>query len=243
VMSLIFGAALIGSAVTASAVEIAGNVTLATDYRFRGISQLTGNFSPAIQGGFDLSVDPGFYIGTWASNVNFSCQEFGTVEGCVRPGGSIETDVYGGFKGMIDEELGYDLGILYYGYPKDGDADLGYTEYYGSLSFKGAKVGLNYSDDYFASTGKFYYLYGDYGFDLMENVSLSFHYGYNSFDKEDFLGNSDEYSDWKVAVSTTQLGVTWGLAYVDTDLDDDQDCFGVEKLCAATAVFSISKSL
>ncbi len=230
VVLFIFCAALTGSALTASAADVAGNVTLATDYRFRGISQLTGKFSPAIQGGFDYSTDLGFYVGTWASNVNFT-------------GGAIEVDLYGGFKGAINDDLGYDIGVLYYGYPKDYSADLGYTEVYGSATFKGAKVGINYSNDYFGGTGKFYYPYIEYGFDVVNNLSLSFHYGYNSFDKEEFLGNNDSYSDWKVGLSTTQLGVSWGLAYVDTDLDDDKDCFGDKNLCAATVVFSISKSL
>jgi uncharacterized protein (TIGR02001 family) len=231
VMRLIFGAALMGSALTAAAADIAGNVTLATDYRFRGISQNHGNFSPAIQGGFDFATDMGFYIGTWASNVNFS-------------DGAIETDVYGGFKSMINEEIGYDLGVLYYGYPQDGSDHLGYTEFYGSLSYKGGKIGVNYSDNYFAGSGKFYYPYIEYAFDPIENVTLSAHYGYNSFDKEQpAFDNEDYYQDWNIKVSTKQFGVNWALAYVDTDLDDDQHCGGVERLCAATAVFSISKSL
>ncbi len=228
--SLLFCACVAGGALTANAADVSGNVTMATDYRFRGISQLTGQFSPAIQGGFDFATDMGFYVGTWASNVNFS-------------GGAIETDLYGGFKGTIGDGLGYDIGVLYYGYPKDYSADLGYTEVYTSATFKGAKIGVNYSDNYFGGTGKFYYPYIEYGFDVMKNLSLSLHYGYNSFDTDKFLGNSDHYSDWKVGLSTTQLGVTLGLAYVDTDLDNDQDCFGDKHLCAATAVFSISKSL
>ncbi len=233
-MRLLLGAALMGSALTAAAADVAGNVTLATDYRFRGISQVHGNFSPAIQGGFDFATDLGFYVGTWASNVNFTGPT----------GGAIEVDVYGGFKGMIDEELGYDLGVLYYGYPQDNDASLAYTEVYGSLTFKGFKFGLNYSDDYFAESGKFFYPYVDYGFDPIENMTLGFHYGYNSFDEEQAgLDGEDYYQDWKIQASTKWLGVNWALAYVDTDLDDESDCFGVEKLCAATAVFSISKSL
>jgi hypothetical protein len=36
--------------------------------------------------------------------------------------------------------------------------------------------------------------------------------------------------------------VVWGLAYVDTDLDDDKDCSGDKDLCAATAVLSISEA-
>ena len=218
------------SALVASAAEIAGNVTLATDYRFRGISQNNGGFSPAIQGGFDIS-ESGFYLGTWASNVNFT-------------EGSIEVDVYGGYKGTFSEDLAYDVGILYYGYPQDGAAHDGYTEFYGSLSWKGAKAGVNYSDNYFAGSGEFWYPYVEYGFDPMENVTLSFHYGYNSFDEaQAAFNNEDNYSDWKVAISTKQLGVNWGLAYVDTNLDDDNECGGNKQLCEATAVFSISKSL
>jgi len=233
-MRLLFGAALMGSALTAAAADVAGNVTLATDYRFRGISQLKGQFSPAIQGGFDFATEAGFYIGTWASNVNFT-------------GGAIETDVYGGFKGMIDDELAYDIGVLYYGYPHDnnnGNINLPYTEVYGSLTFKGFKFGVNYSDDYFAESGKFFYPYVEYTFDPIENLTLLFHYAYNSFDEEQAgLDGEDYYQDWKIQASTKWVGLTWALAYVDTDLDDDQDCYGDKDLCAATAVLSISKSL
>jgi uncharacterized protein (TIGR02001 family) len=234
VMRLLFGAALLGSAVAASAADIAGNVTLASDYRFRGISQLKGQFSPAIQGGFDFATDMGFYIGTWASNVNFS-------------GGAIETDVYGGFKGKFNEDVAYDIGVLYYGYPHDnnnGNINLPYTEVYGSVTFSGVKVGLNYSDDYFAESGKFYYPYIEYAFDPIENLTLSFHLAYNKFDEDQLgLNGDDHYTDWKIQASTKWLGVVWGLAYVDTDLDNDQDCYGDKDLCAATAVLSISKSL
>ena len=236
-MRLLFGAALMGSALTAAAADVAGNVTLATDYRFRGISQLKGQFSPAIQGGFDFATDIGFYIGTWASNVNFD-------------EGAIETDVYGGFKGKINDDLAYDIGVLYYGYPHDGcgggceSPDLAYTEVYGSLTFSNIKFGLNYSDDYFAESGKFYYPYVEYAFDPIENLTLSFHLAYNKYDENQLgLNNEDHYTDWKIQASTKWLGVVWGLAYVDTDLDDDKDCYGDKDLCAATAVFSISKSL
>ena len=62
--------ALLFSAVTATAAEFSGNVTYATAYRFRGISQ--GDRSQASQGGFDIELDSGLYVGTWASNVTFS---------------------------------------------------------------------------------------------------------------------------------------------------------------------------
>jgi uncharacterized protein (TIGR02001 family) len=240
VLNVVFGAALMGSALTAAAGDIAGNVTLATDYRFRGISQDHGKFSPAIQGGFDWSSDMGIYLGTWASNVNFT-------------DAAIETDVYGGYRGKFNEDVEYDVGVLYYGYPQDGSQHLAYTELYGSVSLMGAKIGVNYSDNYFGGSGKFYYPYINYSHDLFEGFSISAHYGYNKFDNEQNgnpygdgplgLGGNDSYSDWSIGISTDKFGVTWALTYVDTDLDDDQDCFGDEDLCAATAVFSISKSL
>jgi uncharacterized protein (TIGR02001 family) len=230
------GLALSAAASMAAAAEISGNVSMASDYRFRGISQLEGKFSPAIQGGFDLETESGFYVGTWASNINFF-------------GGSIETDVYAGFAGKFDEDLEYDVGVLYYGYPHatvgagPNDVDIDYYEVYASISFSGATLGINYSPDYFAETGKFYYPYADYGFDINEQFSVSAHLGYNGFDKKDFLGNDDKYLDWSVGISTEQLGVEWALTYVDTDLDSDSDCAGDKDLCAATVVFSISKSL
>jgi len=77
--ALIISAASLGTvSLPAMAVEASGNVTLATDYRFRGISQ--GDRSPAIQGGFDLGWDSGFYAGTWASNTP-------TASSCAATGG------------------------------------------------------------------------------------------------------------------------------------------------------------
>ena len=45
-----------------------GNVTLTSDYVFRGISQTDEN--PSIQGGFDISGDL-LYAGVWGSNANY----------------------------------------------------------------------------------------------------------------------------------------------------------------------------
>lgn len=225
----VFGAVLLLGSIAASAAEIAGNVTLATDYRFRGISQLKGDISPAIQGGFDLEFAEGFYVGTWGSNVNFS-------------GGAIELDYYGGYGGKINDELSYDIGMIYYDYPRDGSNDYAYYEFAGSLSWKWLKVGLNYSPDYFAETDDFYYPYVDASFDY-DRWSFSGHFGYNSFKEDDFLGNDDYYYDYSVGVTTDEWGVTWGLSVVGTNLDDDSDCFGDEDLCSVTLVGSISKSL
>jgi hypothetical protein len=53
--------------VTVSA-GISGNITLTSDYIWRGVSQTTGD--PALQGGVAYSHENGFYAGVWGSNVD-----------------------------------------------------------------------------------------------------------------------------------------------------------------------------
>ena len=64
-VSLLAGA----MAPTVQSGEISANVSLVSDYRFRGISQ--SNEDIAIQGGFDYAFDNGIYVGTWGSSVDF----------------------------------------------------------------------------------------------------------------------------------------------------------------------------
>src|SRR6266498_1225542 len=83
-----------------------GNVGLFSQYVFRGITQT--NEKPAVQGGFDLGHKSGFYVGTWASNISWISD--------YTPGvsASLEWDFYGGYKGSLPADFGYDLGVLYY---------------------------------------------------------------------------------------------------------------------------------
>ncbi|MCK7500741.1 MAG: TorF family putative porin [Comamonadaceae bacterium] len=58
----------------------------------------------------------GFYVGTWASNV-----ELARGLRPVHASSSLEWDFYGGYKGSFgDGDFGYDLGTLYYYYPGNG---------------------------------------------------------------------------------------------------------------------------
>src|SRR5947208_11514990 len=84
---------------------VTGNMSIVSDYRFRGISQTYGK--PAIQGGLDYSHASGLYLGNWNSNVS---------QGAGFPGGNIEMDFYGGWKKTFGD-AGLDLGAIYYYYP------------------------------------------------------------------------------------------------------------------------------
>src|SRR5438477_12263879 len=84
---------------------VTGNITLASEYRFRGIDQTYGK--PAIQGGFDYSHSSGVYLGNWNSNLS---------QGAGYPGGDLEMDFYGGYKKAFGD-IGLDVGAIYYYYP------------------------------------------------------------------------------------------------------------------------------
>ena len=90
--------------------KVTGNMSIASDYRFRGFTQT--NYGPAMQGGLDWEHRNGVYLGNWNSNV---AQD-------LYNGGSLEMDFYGGFKGAWSSLFGtaYDVGAIYYGYPRSG---------------------------------------------------------------------------------------------------------------------------
>ena len=234
----------------AQAYEVSANVTIASDYRFRGISQ--NDTEIALQGGFDIAFDNGLYLGTWGSQVAFNDPDSSDA--------GLELDYYIGYGGNLTEEVSYDVGYLYYDYPGSdatefdltGKRDLDYQELYGSLSYKGGTLGFAYSDDYFLETGEFWYLYADYGFELPHGFSLGFHVGYNKFEnkstdsgkdgEEAFLTDGeDKYTDYSITLGKSWQGLDFALSWIDTTLDDEE-CFDTS-WCDSTLLFSISKSM
>lgn len=95
------------AAPAADDITVTANVNIASSYRFRGIDQTFNQ--PALQGGFDVALPNGFYIGNWNSNVN------GHAAGYY--GGNLEMDLYGGWKTAIDDDWGFDTGLYNYFYP------------------------------------------------------------------------------------------------------------------------------
>jgi len=227
--SLLAGA----TATSVQAAEISANVSLVSDYRFRGISQSDEDI--AIQGGFDLGFDNGIYIGTWGSSVDFDSND--------GFDGSLELDYYIGWGMDIGENSAIDVGYLYYDYPGDDGAEGDYQELYGSFSFHDLTVGMAYSDDYYGETDTFFYYYAGYSIGLGENLSLDLHAGYNDLDEDGgFLSDGqDSYTDYSVGLTWSVMGVDLGAAYVGTTLDEEE-VFGTD-WGEDTVVFSIAKSM
>jgi len=120
---------------------LAYNVGVTSDYRFRGIAQTATD--PALQAGVDFAHKSGFYLGAWGSNVSW-IKDFGASDG------SLEIDLYGGYKGEVVPGLGFDLGLITYQYPQNtATTNANTTEVYGALSY--GPVTAKYS----RSTGNF----------------------------------------------------------------------------------------
>src|SRR5690606_5020853 len=88
--------------------ELTGNLSLTSDYRFRGVSRTFGD--PALQGGLDFEMPNNFYVGTWASMVDKEI--FPEVRG-------FEVDLYGGYRWNLGSGLGLDVGLIQYLFPTE----------------------------------------------------------------------------------------------------------------------------
>ena len=189
-----------------------GNVSIGSDYVFRGISQT--NEKPTLQGGFDYAHSGGFYAGVWGSNISWLSDLGGGISS------SVELDVYGGYKGAIAEDLGYDIGLLRYEYPgsyPSGFTSANTTEIYGALSWK--MLTLKYSRSMtnlfgFDDSKGSGYLELNGSFDLGDGWGLAAHVG-----KQKVRHNSAaDYTDYKLGITKAMGPGTLALAYTDTDI-------------------------
>jgi len=214
-MKLSHGLAAVGltcAALTAQA-EVTGTIGAVSDYDFRGVSLSAKD--PALQGSIDYAHDSGFYVGAWGSNIDYGDDV----------DGDIEVDLYAGFANQINDDLGYDVGLVYYTYPGSDDIE-DYPELYAGLTYKWLEVKQWYSNDYGGLDVDAFYTEANGTFELPANFSLGVHLGYNYGDAfEDF-----EYLDYSIGVGYTLSHFDVGLKYVDNDMDDqtESDVFNSE---------------
>lgn len=216
-----------------SPVTVTGSVAYTSDYLFRGVSQTSEN--AALQGSLSFAHSSGLYFTAWGSSISVA-----------GPAGGLELDTLLGYAGKAGD-VGYDVGVMRYNYPGSNDGNMGFEpdfdEVYGSVSFKGAKLGLAFSPDYYLETGDYLYAYLDYSTEVA-GLGLLAHVGVNNFD-EDYMAAFDGYVDYKVAVSKSVGGVALELAYIGSDMDD-ADCAvfsgDSEGACEGRAVATVSKA-
>ena len=190
------------------------NIGATTDYRFRGISQTS--FKPALQAGADFSHKSGVYLGAWSSNVNW-VKDF-----ALASEGSLEVDLYGGYKGELMKGLGFDVGVIAYIYPSNNAAtNANTTELYLALSYGPVTAKYSRSVTNFVanadSTGS-QYLEAAATFDLGNGFSLTPHIGRQIVPNQ--LSPAD-YTDYSLTLGKDLgNGLAASLALVGTDAKD-----------------------
>ncbi len=205
---------------TAPASPFSGNISLTTNYVFRGISQTGGK--PAIQGGYDYVNPNGAYVGTWGSNISWIS------DAGVATGASLELDTYAGYRNSFATDYSYDVGFLrynYLGYYAPGATKADTNEIYGMIGWKW--LSLKYSDslgDTFgvanASGTSYIDLSASYTMDS-NSVTLGAHYGKQTYkgstaDALKAAGNDPTYSDYRLSASKPFGAYTWALTYTGT---------------------------
>ena len=114
------------------------NAALTSEYMYRGISQSDDH--PALQFDAGYGFANGFYVGAWASNVDFGDST------------EAEIDTYIGWNGDVADGVNLDVQINRYNYVNQpSDVDYAYNELIGKLTFNDRYgVTLGYTDDYLA---------------------------------------------------------------------------------------------
>ncbi len=219
-----------------SPVTVSGSVTLATDYRLRGVSQ--SDKDGAIQGGLTIAHESGIYVGAWGSNLS----GWGTFGGS-----NMELDLIGGYKHKLADNATIDVGLTWYIYP-GGASKTDYAEPYVKLSGTTGPATLTASAFYAPkqqALGKWYrtgadaaagvytdagdkednlYLTGDGAFAIAGTpITAKAHIGHSW--GNDGLGPNatsaaptGDYWDWSLGADTTYRNLTFNVSYVDTDI-------------------------
>jgi uncharacterized protein (TIGR02001 family) len=183
--------------------NLSWNLSVTSDYVFRGITQT--NFDPALQGGLDYAFgDSGWYVGTWASNVDFNDSD----------GPDIELDAYVGYGTSMSDDWSLDTHVVRYTYLGERSAygNIDYNEFFVSTTYSDMLTfTLAYAPDYanadFSST---YFSVGG-TWEVGNGFNLNAGVGHSKF--SDDVGS---YTDWNLGVSRSFGPVEAALTYYDT---------------------------
>jgi uncharacterized protein (TIGR02001 family) len=225
-------------AVSSSPIIVSGSATIASDYRFRGVSQ--SDQEMAVQGGITVSHESGLYVGTWASNL----AGWGTFGGA-----NMELDLIGGYRAKLADNATLDVGLTWYLYPGGADKT-DFAEPYVKLSGTAGPATLTAGAAYAPrqqAIGRWYrtgvdaaagvytdsgakddnlYLWSDGALVLAGTpLTAKAHIGHSW--GQDGLGPNatavtptGAYWDWSLGGDATYKNLTVNLSYVDTDISD-----------------------
>lgn len=242
-MKKLFGAAMMvgvtaAGAGAAQAQSVSANVTMVSDYVFRGIS--LSNEDPAIQGSFDYETGS-FYAGVWGSSLGAA-------------GSSMELDVYAGFTPKLGP-IALDLGVVGYFYPgaDDDGAEFDFYELAASGTYDLTEqltlgAGVNFSPENYGETGEALVYEANGAFAMTDAFAFSAAFGV--FEVDDVNGplagaTGDDYNYWNLGATYAIHGFELDVRYHEADISAaDPIAFAIPpQLADGRVVFSIGRTL
>ena len=201
------------------AFDISGEITLMSDYRFRGISR--SDEDPAAQAGINIRHESGLYAGVRGTTLSGN-DVFRLRNPAFGDQGDVQMDLYAGYGRSLGGGFDLDAGLMYYAFA-GGTGATDYAEPYASLSYLIGPVqmtgGAKYAPSQ-AGTGHedMLYLFGQV------DVSLPFRpWSFSAQAGRQDWGIYGSYWNWSLGaryhVQIKGLpNSEIGLRYVDTDL-------------------------
>ena len=231
------------NAVQTSAIMVSGSASIASDYRFRGVSQSDQEL--AVQGAITVAHESGLYVGTWASNL----AGWGTFGGA-----NMELDLIAGYKAKLAHNATFDVGLTWYVYP-GGAHKTDFAESYAKLTGTAGPATLTAGVAYAPrqeALGRWYrhgasaaagiydrpgarddnlYLWGDGAVAIADTpLTARAHVGHSW--GQDGLGPNatavsptGTYWDWSLGADATWRSLTFNVSYVDTDISDREAAY------------------
>lgn len=249
-------------------IAVSGSTTIASDYRFRGVSQTDRGMT--LQGGVTVAHDSGAYVSMWGSNL----AGWGTFGGA-----NLELDLIGGYKASLGGGATIDVGAVWYMYPGGAD-ETDFVEPYAKLTGTTGPAtltaGIAYAPKqqalgrwYFAGTDAAagiyndpgakddnLYLWGDAAVGIAGTpLTAKAHIGHSEGNSglgpnATSVSPTGSYWDWSLGVDASWRGLTLGVAYVDTDISAREAAYlqpsfskgqdGTGSIAGGTALVSLS---
>jgi uncharacterized protein (TIGR02001 family) len=227
------------AAAPAPAWALSGTIDMQSDYKFRGISQ--NDRSPSAQGTLNLTGPEGFYVGTWASTIDFT------------PGNSgnpyVEVDLYGG---KHTDLWGVDWNIepYYYSYPAENYPGAPQSDYFELINqftkaFGPVTAQFTYawSPSFAFRTGSGNYIAGNLAYTINDWLSVSGNVGHQWVSLASLPANgSRDYTYADIGATATWKMFSLDVRYSGTDLRNSQCGFymGTTHACAGDFVVTLN---
>ncbi|KGJ91086.1 TorF family putative porin [Thalassotalea sp. ND16A] len=216
--------------------SFSGSLEIASDYVFRGESEVADGEIPAVKGSFTWTHDSGTYAGLYSATNKFESTP--DIYAVVAP-------YIGKFGSFGDSGFTYNAFVFHYTYP--GVKDMDYTELWMKVAkdFDGVKVELEVTptlNDWFGVDGWSGVNYAVHpSMSFANDVTLSGSVGYQELSGD----GAEGWTHWNLGVSKIFYGLTLDLRYHDTDVDSSHKVYGDEqgrKIFDQRFVFAVRKS-